>query len=118
LRFAPKPPQEFLRSADTGHNMKPDDSQLMLLRIEDKAKYEDAISYLYAGTDPEAVHKPITIYKEKNANAFLVAGRYASATDTHLKYKPLNEEEKKVVVEKLGPGKVIKFLSNETASPQ
>ena len=51
--------------------MKPDDSQLVLLRIEDKAKYEEAIAYMYAGTDPEAVHKPITIYKEKNANAVL-----------------------------------------------
>jgi hypothetical protein len=96
--------------------MKPDDSQLVQLKVEDKAKYEDAISYLYAGTDPEAVHKPITIYKEKNANAYLVAGRYASATDTYLNYKPLNEEERKVVVEKLGSGKVIKFLSNEATS--
>ncbi len=103
--------------ADTEQNMKPDDSQLVLLRIEDKAKYEDAIAYMYAGTDPEAVHKPITIYKEKNANACLVAGRYASSTDTHLKYKPLNEDERKVVVEKLGPGKVIRFLSNEPSSP-
>lgn len=94
--------------------MKVDESQLVLLRIEDKTKYEDAISYLYAGTDPAAVHKPITIYKEKNANAYLVAGRYAATSDTHLKYKPLNEEERKIVVEKLGSGKIVKFLSNET----
>ncbi len=94
--------------------MKVDESQLVLLRIEDKTKYEDAISYLYAGTDAAAVHKPITIYKEKNANAYLVAGRYTATSDTHLKYKPLNEEERKIVVEKLGSGKIIKFLSNET----
>ena len=94
--------------------MKVDESQLVSLRIEDKSKYEDAITYLYAGTDPAAVHKPITIYKEKNANAYLVAGRYASATDTYLKYKPLNEEEQKIVVGKLGSGKIIKFLSKET----
>jgi hypothetical protein len=93
--------------------MKVDESQLVLLKIEDKKKYEDAISYMYAGTDPAAVHKPITIYKEKNANAYLVAGRYHGATETHLKYKPLNEQDRKVVVDKLGAGKIIKFLTNE-----
>jgi|GEM_PF-814199 hypothetical protein len=97
-----------------GNLMKVDESQLASLKIEDKSKYEDAITYMYAGTDPAAVHKPITIYKEKNANAYLVAGRYASATETELKYKPLNEEEQKIVVGKLGSGKVIKFLSKET----
>ncbi len=94
--------------------MKVDESQLVQLKIDDKKKYEDAISYMYAGTDPAAVHKPITIYNEKNANAYLVACNYTAATETHLKYKPLNEEDRKVVVEKLGSGKVIKFLSNET----
>jgi len=94
--------------------MKVDESQLVSLKIEDKAKYEDAITYLYAGTDPAAVHKPITIYKERNANAYLVAGRYARSTDTDLKYKPLNEEEQKIVAQKLGSGKVIRFLSKET----
>ena len=93
--------------------MKPDESQLVLLRIEDKKNYEDAITYLYAGTDPAAVHKPITIYKEKNANAYLVAGRYVGVTETHLKYKPLNEGEQKIVVEKLGSGKIVKFLASK-----
>jgi len=97
--------------------MKVDESQLVQLKIDDKKKYEDAITYIYAGTDPAAVHKPITVYKEKNANAYLVAGRYAAATDTHLKYTPLNEEDRKIVAEKLGSGKVIKFLSKEAASP-
>ena len=96
--------------------MKVDESQLALLRIADKSKYEDAITYLYAGTDAAAVHKPITIYKEKNANAYLVAGRYASTTDTHLRYKSLNEEEQRIVVEKLGSGKIIKFLPKNTPS--
>ncbi len=94
--------------------MKVDESQLVLLKVEDKAKYEDAISYMYAGTDAAAVHKPITIYKEKNASAYVVAGRYFGASETHLKYKPLTEEERRLVVEKLGSGKIIKFLSNET----
>jgi hypothetical protein len=93
--------------------MKVDESQLVLLKIEDKAKYEDAITYVYAGNDPAAVHKPITIYKERNANAYLVAGRYVGATDTHLKYRTLKEEEQKLVTEKLGSGKVVRFLSNE-----
>ena len=62
----------------SGNIMKVDESQLASLKIEDKSKYEDAITYMYAGTDPAAVHKPITIYKEKNANAYLVAGRYAT----------------------------------------
>lgn len=96
--------------------MKVDESQLVSLKVEDKSKYEDAIAYMYAGTDPAAVHKPITIYKEKNANAYLVAGRYASSTETHLNYKPLNEEEQKIVAQKLGSGKVIRFLSKETTS--
>ncbi len=94
--------------------MKVDESQLVLLKVEDKGKYEDAISYMYAGTDAAAVHKPITIFKEKNASAYVVAGRYFGANETHLKYKPLTEEERRIVVEKLGSGKIIKFLSNET----
>ena len=97
--------------------MKPDDANVALLRIEDKVKYEDAVTYIYAGTDPAAVHKPITVYKEKNSNSYLVAGRYTGVTETHLKYKPLNAEEQKIVVEKLGAGKIIRFLSVDTASP-
>jgi hypothetical protein len=93
--------------------MQSDDAQLLLLRIEDKQKYEDLVTYIYAGSDAAAVHKPITVYKEKNASAYLVAGRYAGFTGTHLKYKPLNEDERKIVVEKLGSGKIVKFLSNE-----
>jgi hypothetical protein len=93
--------------------MKTDDSQLVLLKIEDKKEFEDSTTYIYAGTDPAAVHKPITVYKEKNASAYVVAGRYVGVTETHLKYKPLNEEERKVVVEKLGTGKIVKFLSND-----
>ena len=90
--------------------MKPDDTKLILLKIEDKQKYDDAITYIYAGSDSSAVYKPITIYKEKDANAYVVAGRYAGVTETHLKYKPLNDEERKTVSEKLGSGKLIKFL--------
>lgn len=93
--------------------MKPEDPKVALLRIEDKGKYEDAITYIYAGTDPAAVHKPITIYKERNSNAYLVAGRYTGVTETHLKYKPLNAEEQRIVTEKLGAGKIIRFLSAE-----
>jgi hypothetical protein len=97
--------------------MKPDETDVVLFKIGDKAKYDDAITYLYAGTDPAAVHKPITIYKEKNANTYLVAGRYTGVTETHLKYKPLNPEEQKIVIEKLGAGKIIRFLSTEKAPP-
>jgi hypothetical protein len=98
--------------------MKPDDANVALLRIEEKGKYEDAITYIYAGTDPAAVHKPITVYKERNSNAYLVAGRYSGVTETHLKYKPLNAEEQKIVTEKLGGAKIIRFLSAEnTPSP-
>jgi hypothetical protein len=97
--------------------MKPEDANLALLKIEEKARYEDAITYMYAGTDPAAVHKPITIYKEKNSNSYLVAGRYAGANETHLKYKPLNREEEKIVTEKLGAGKIIRFLPIDTATP-
>jgi len=102
-----------LRMTDSDSRMKPDDSQLLLLKIEDKKKYEDTITYIYAGSDAAAVHKPITVYKEKNASAYLVAGRYAGVSETHLKYKPLSEEERKLVVEKLGAGKIVRFLSNE-----
>jgi len=94
--------------------MKADDSKLLLLRIEDKKKYEDTVTYVYAGSDPAALHKPITVYKEKNVSTYIVAGRYAGATDTHLKYHPLSEEECRIVVEKLGAGKIVKFLSNES----
>src|SRR5208283_4723562 len=80
-----------LHKSDTGSRMKVDDSQLVLLKIEDKKKYEDMITYIYAGSDAAAVHKPITVYKEKNASAFVVAGRYVGVSDTHLKHKQLNE---------------------------
>jgi hypothetical protein len=93
--------------------MKVDDSQVLFLKIEDKNKYDDSITYVYAGSDPAAVHKPITVYKEKNASAYVVAGRYVGVTDTHLKYQALSEQERKLVVEKLGAGKIVKFLSNE-----
>ena len=93
--------------------MKRDDSEILLLSIEEKSKYEDAITYIYAGTDPGAVYKPITVYKERNASSYLVAGRYIGVTDTHLKYRPLTEDERKTVAEKLGAGKIIKFLSTK-----
>jgi len=93
--------------------MKAEDSQLLLLKIEDKKQYEDTVTYMYAGSDAAALHKPITVYKEKNAGAYVVAGRYVGATDTHLKYQPLSEEERRLVVEKLGTGKIVRFLSNE-----
>lgn len=96
----------------SGH-MKPEDGDVALLSVADKAKYEDAITYIYAGNDPAAAHKPITIYKEKNSNIYLVAGRYTGVTETHLKYKPLNAEEQKTVAEKLGTGKIIRFLTTE-----
>ena len=97
--------------------MKRDDANVALLKIEDKAKYEDAITYIYAGSDPAAVHKPITIYKEKNSNVYLVAGRYTGVTETHLKYKPLNAEEQNIVTEKLGAGKIIRFLTSDAVLP-
>jgi hypothetical protein len=103
----------ILRSVTIKSRMKVDDSQLLLLKIEDKKNYEDTVTYIYAGSDPGAVHKPITVYKQKNASAYLVAGRYAGVNETHLKYKPVNEEERRLVVEKLGTGKIVKFLANE-----
>jgi hypothetical protein len=93
--------------------MKVNDSQLLLLRIEDKKNYEDTVTYIYAGSDPAAIHKPITVYKEKNGGVYLVAGRYAGVNETHLEYKRLNEEERRVVVEKLGTAKIVKFLSDQ-----
>ena len=98
--------------------MKPVDTNVALLSIAEKARYEDAITYIYAGTDPAAVHKPITVYKERNSNLYLVAGRYTGVTETHLKYKPLNAEEQKIVAEKLGSGKIIRFLSANTSPLQ
>jgi hypothetical protein len=89
--------------------MRSDESEFLLLRIEDKTKYEDSITYIYVGNEPGAVYRPITVYKERNANTYLVAGRYA-VNGTHLKYKPITEEERRLVTEKLGPGKVVRFL--------
>jgi hypothetical protein len=103
-----------LRFVDFDRRMKREDSQFLLLKIEDKKKYEDAITYIYAGSGPAAVHKPITVYKEKDASAYLVAGRYIGVNESHLRYQPLSEEERRLVVEKLGAGKIVKFLSNES----
>ena len=108
-------PIEFLPLVRTDNAMKSDDSNLLLLKVDDKSKYEDSITYIYAGSEPGAIYKPITVYKEKNANAYLVAGRYVGVTDTHLKYKPLTEEERRLVAEKLGSGKVVRFLSSVSA---
>ena len=94
--------------------MQPDNSGPLLLSIVEKSKYEDTITYIYAGDDMAAVYKPITVYKERNANAYLVAGRYVGFTETHLKYKPLTEDERRIVVEKLGSAKIVRFLSNTT----
>ena len=94
--------------------MQSDNSGPLLLSIVEKSKYEDTITYIYAGDDMAAVYKPITVYKERNANAYLVAGRYVGFTETHLKYKPLTEDERKIVVEKLGSAKIVRFLSNTT----
>jgi hypothetical protein len=116
--YKPTVPIEFLLLASTESNMKPDDSKLIFLKIEDKQKFEDATTYVYAGSGPSAVFKPITVYKEKNASAYVVAGRYAGVTDTHLKYKPLSESEQKIVVEKLGSGKIVKFLTSGMASSE
>jgi hypothetical protein len=116
--YKPTVPIEFLLLAGTESNMKPDDSKLIFLKIEDKQKFEDATMYVYAGSGPSAVFKPITVYKEKNASAYVVAGRYAGVTDTHLKYKPLSESEQKIVVEKLGSGKIVKFLTSGMASSE
>jgi len=93
--------------------MKPDDRGFVHLKLEEKEQFEDGVTYVYAGTDSAAVHKPITVYKRKNSNEYLVAGRYAGFTDTGLMYKPLNSEEQKLVVERLGAGKIVKFLTNE-----
>lgn len=69
---------------DSDSAMKPADSQMLLLSMEDKQRYEDVVTYIYAGNEPSAVHKPITVYKEKNTNAYLVAGLYTGFTGTHL----------------------------------
>jgi hypothetical protein len=106
-------PATVLRMGDSDSTMKTNEAQMLLLNVEDKQKYEDTVTYVYAGNDPSAVHKPITVYKEKNTNAYLVAGRYTGFTGTHLKYKPLSEEERKVVLGKLGSNKIVRFLSNE-----
>ena len=104
-------PIEFLLFSNIDDAMTSDD--VLFLSIEEKRKYEDAITYIYAGTDPAAAYKPITVYKEKNASSYLVAGRYVGVTDTHLKYRTLTDDERRTVVEKLGAGKVVKFLSSE-----
>jgi hypothetical protein len=103
-------PQMFYVSPMLEAPMKVDDARVALLKVEDKEKYEDTVTYVYAGNDPSAMHKPITVYKEKNANAYLVAGRYAGFDGTHLKYKPLTEEERGLAAERLGSGKLVKFL--------
>jgi len=97
-----------------GAKTQSDDSSVVLFSIEDKKRFEDNVTYIYAGDDPSAVHKPITVYKEKNANAYLVAGRYVGFTETHLKYRILTEHERKLVAEKLGTGKIIRYLGQET----
>jgi hypothetical protein len=97
--------------------MNTDDSQPLLLKIADRKKFEDMITYVYAGGDSGSVHKPISVYTEKNTNGCLVAGRYVGVSETHLKYRPLNEEEQELVLEELGPAKIVRFLSDKASEP-
>lgn len=63
--------------------MKSEDSDLLLLKIEDKSKYDDSITYVYAGNDPVAVYKPITVYKEKTqTHTSLLAATWVSMIPT------------------------------------
>src|SRR5260370_31353672 len=64
------------------------------LSIKDIQKFDATPLYLYTAKD--ALNR-VTVLKEANKDADLIAGRYSSSTGDHRLYTPLNEEKSKEI---------------------
>ena len=64
------------------------------LSIKDVQKFDATPLYLYTAKD--ALNR-VTVLKEANKDAYLIAGRYSSSTGDHRLYTPLSEDESKEI---------------------
>jgi hypothetical protein len=64
------------------------------LSKKDIQKFDPTPLYLY--TEKDSLNR-VTILKEANKDAYLIAGRYSGYDNDHRLYTPLTEEERKEV---------------------
>jgi hypothetical protein len=64
------------------------------LSKKDIQKFDPTPLYLY--TEKDLLNR-VTILKESNRDAYLIAGRYSGYSDDHRLYTPLSEEESKEI---------------------
>jgi hypothetical protein len=64
------------------------------LSIKDVQKFDPNPLYLYTAKD--ALNR-VTVLKEANRDAYLIAGRYSGADKDHRLYTPLSEEDAKEI---------------------
>src|SRR2546427_9394353 len=78
----------------TGWRNSPMPIEKKQLSMKDIQKFDPTPLYLYTAKD--ALNR-VTVLKEANKDAYLIAGRYSSSTSDHRLYTPLSEEESKEV---------------------
>jgi hypothetical protein len=64
------------------------------LSMKDVQKFDPSPLYLYTAKD--ALNR-VTVLKEANRDAYLIAGRYSGSDKDHRLYTPLNEEDAKEI---------------------
>ena len=64
------------------------------LSLEDVPKFDPNPLYLYTAKD--ALNR-VTVLKEANKDAYLIAGRYSGSNKDHRLYTPLSEEDSKEI---------------------
>ena len=64
------------------------------LSLKDVPKFDPSPLYLYTAKD--ALNR-VTVLKEANKDAYLIAGRYSGSNKDHRLYTPLSEEDSKEI---------------------
>jgi hypothetical protein len=80
------------------------------LSKQDLQKFDSTPLYLYTAKD--ALNR-VTVLKEANKDAYLIAGRYSGFNNDNRLYSPLNEEESKEIEKLVRVGRkdaAISFL--------
>jgi hypothetical protein len=80
------------------------------LSKQDLQKFDSTPLYLYTAKD--ALNR-VTVLKEANKDAYLIAGRYSGFNNDNRLYSPLNEEESKEIEKLVRVGRkdaTISFL--------
>jgi hypothetical protein len=80
------------------------------LSMKDVQKFDPSPLYLYTAKD--ALNR-VTVLKEANRDAYLIAGRYSGSDKDYRLYTPLNEEDAKEIEKLVRTGRkdaTITFL--------